>query len=192
MAFVLRTRVTTVAGFKAIRRNGTHFILFLGLFLGIAQTSVANPILIDVQSELDANRIVWTAQGLTDYNYRFQRSCFCIPSFAAPGIVSVRNGSIVSVVSAIDGLPLDPANYPTIEELFDEIQSAIDFPAANISLTYDAQVGFASSISIDYILQVADEEKFYTASEFVPIPEPSTLTLLSLGLTALAMRRSIK
>jgi hypothetical protein len=53
-------------------------------------------------------------------------------------------------------------------------------------------MGSPSSIQIDYVLQIADNERSYTVSDFVPVPELSTQTLLSLGLTALAMRRSIK
>ena len=183
------TRFTTIPCLKAARWAGPQLVLFLGLLLGISQEAVAAPILADVQAELDSNRLLWATQDITDYDYRFQRFCFCHPGFAAPGIVSVRDGFIVSVVGVSDGLPLDPINYLTLDGLFDEIQSAIDFPADGIYVAYDAAIGFPSLIEIDLILEAADDERYYTASEFHAVPEPSTVSVLSFGLVALAMRR---
>jgi Family of unknown function (DUF6174) len=122
---------------------------------------------VDPQAALDANRARWDAANVLDYQYRMQRGCFCPPDLTEPGIVKVRDGAIESVESP-DGLSLlDPADYLTIDGLFDVIQDAIDASADAIQATYDETLGVPLSISIDYLLPAADDEISYSATELV-------------------------
>ena len=72
--------------------------------------------------------------------------------------------------STVDGfvLPLERrADALSVEGLFDVVRKAIDSKAARIDVQYDAVNGHPLSISIDQNAQIADEEQYLTASEFV-------------------------
>jgi hypothetical protein len=154
----------TVAGMKGAAGLGPIGALLLGVAL---LAPAAEGEVVDPQAALDANRARWDAANVPDYQYRMQRGCFCAPELTEPGIVKVRDGAIQSVESP-DGLSLlDPADYLTIDGLFDVIQDAIDAGADAFQVTYDETFGVPISISVDYLLPAADDEISYSATELV-------------------------
>jgi hypothetical protein len=123
----------------------------------------------DVQARLTAARALWRSQALNDYTYVFARSCFCAPDFREPALVTVRGGTIASVVGATNGAPRDPAQFRTIVGLFDLIQEAIDQNAATINVEFDGTRGFVASAYIDVSQRVADEEYSIEARSLIPV-----------------------
>ncbi len=164
-------------------------LVLMTLTLGFAAPASALTLLPDPQDELDENRIRWNELGIADYDYRFERVCFCTPDFVRPGIISVRAGAIAWVLDPDDASPLDSGLYLTLDELFDEIQDAIDDWADDLLVSYEPTRGYPRSIEIDYFFGLADDEIGYRVSDFAPIPEPSTALLISLGLVGLATGR---
>ena len=119
----------------------------------------------EIQAALDDARARWATAGGTDYDMTLSVSCFCLIVPEDPGArvdLEVRNGVVVSAVTE-NGIVVDPlpSLFRTVEELFDEIQGAIDERAARISVTYHAD-GYPSDLFIDRVSLMADEEIGYT------------------------------
>ena len=111
----------------------------------------------------------WRQNRPTHYNYTLQRSCFCTPEFRKPIAIEVSGSTVIKSTLQPDGIPLSlerRADAVSVEGLFDIIRKAVDSKAARIDVQYDPHYGLPLSISIDQNLQMADEEMYYTASEF--------------------------
>ncbi|UCD24069.1 MAG: hypothetical protein JSW51_13740 [Gemmatimonadota bacterium] len=119
------------------------------------------------QSELNANFAKWQSANVGDYEFRFQRLCFC--AFIEPVTIEVRAGQIASVVHADSGTVVDTTQlswyFLTVDGLFEAVQDAIDREAHSLTVEYHVQLGYPTSIDIDYSLNVADEEVSFRASE---------------------------
>lgn len=123
------------------------------------------------QKDLVTNRELWEAEAISDYSYRLQVLCFCPPEITDPVIVEVSQDSIIAVVDAASGEPVDSArfrNYYTVAGLFDVIENAIDREAHELVVTYDAVLHYPTRIIIDPIEQAVDEELSLLASDLLP------------------------
>merc|ERR1719183_148147 len=120
----------------------------------------------DHQAELDAFRTVWDSHRAIDYDYYYQRSCECMYEYTKQFEVQVRNDTVDAAFAVKDGTPApdDMLWLPTLDNLFDQIQSAIDRSATSISVRYNLTYGYPLSINIDYDEMIADEELYVTAS----------------------------
>jgi hypothetical protein len=54
--------------------------------------------------------------------------------------------------------------FLTVDELFEVVQDAIDQEAYSLTVGYHAQLGYPTSIDIDYLLNAVDEEVSFRAS----------------------------
>ena len=122
-----------------------------------------------VQAGVDWHRTLWEANRSGDYTFEYHPVCFCLRDFVQPVEVKVRNRVVESVTylesgesPATNGFP----DYHTIDGLFDVIQDAIDREAARITVNYDPEIGYPTSVSIDYALNMADEEFAFTATGY--------------------------
>jgi hypothetical protein len=114
------------------------------------------------RSDLETNRQKWQASGLTSYTMTMTKLCFCAD--VGPFSVIVVNDSVVSATRAADGRSADPRFLPTINKLFDFIETAIADHAVRIDVQYDATRGFPREVIYDRSLNIADEEVAYTLS----------------------------
>ena len=140
--------------------------LLLGM-LGIGGCGFVSPDL-PQQSELDAARARWESLGIDSYEYRFENSCMCPPESTGPIIITVTGGEVADIRRPDDAAGLPPPDgrvTPTIPELFDAVQSAIDEGADSISVQYDEEAGFPTQLYIDWDAGVADEETSYLARD---------------------------
>ena len=111
-------------------------------------------------AELDEARARWQAQGLASYSMRYVRSCFCLPP--AEVEVVVRDGVIESVTDPSTGaaVPFDGQGLwraLAVDDLFDALEEALA-SADDASVEYDAERGFPSRASFDFIRGAADDE----------------------------------
>lgn len=117
--------------------------------------------------DLLAAETQWHQQKPSRYSYTLQRSCFCSPEFTKPIKIEV-NGNSVSKAT-VDGLPLPlerRADALTVEGLFNVVRKALDDKVERLDVRYDPTTGMPLSISIDRSQQIADEEMYYSTSEF--------------------------
>ncbi len=115
---------------------------------------------------LHASRSVWLDAALPDYEFTWQRMCFC--PLLPPVRVLVDGNAIVRVADAETSAPL-PADrhddFPTIDALFDELEELIRRDPHRLEVTYDPELGYPSSVSVDIDERIADEEFSYTVTD---------------------------
>lgn len=107
-----------------------------------------------------ASRAVWEDAAVSNYEYVYQRTCFCGAEFVRPLRIQVRSGVVSSVTfadtgAAVTDTALGP--FPTIDGLFDDLQARI-IEADNVNAEFDVQFGFPSEYIVDLQAAVADEE----------------------------------
>lgn len=127
--------------------------------------AAACPAQILTQGELDAWRSNWNGQQLDDYGYRFQRSCNCFGEYVREVIIRVEAGEVVSATDTESLIGFDVSIFPSVNDLFDDLQSAVDYPATFISAEFDATLGYPQNVYIDLDERIADEEISFVAAD---------------------------
>jgi hypothetical protein len=119
----------------------------------------------DEERELTRNRQRWASAGMHDYEYDFQRSCFCLPEATEAVHIVVRNDAIVSVVRSRDGQPASTqlSVWPRVDELFADVQQRLAQRAERLDVQYDPTYGYPRAIVADVVLMMADDEYALTA-----------------------------
>jgi hypothetical protein len=140
------------------------------------------------QTELDMNRNLWNAQGVDDYTFFVRRSCFCLPELTRPAWVDVRNDVITNVTDAETLQSLEVHSFPSIDDLFGELQSALDLPAYLIQAQFQASLGYPTFINIDREEILADDVTSYVVRDLTVVPEPTSLLLGLIGAAAILGR----
>lgn len=117
------------------------------------------------RDELADARRRWASLGFSMYGYSLQQQCFCWAELAGPIALTVANDSVTSAV--YKGAPLRPdlvPQLPTVEDLFDIVQDALDKRADRLEVTYHRAAGYPTRIEVDYRFGMADDEVTYLAS----------------------------
>lgn len=75
--------------------------------------------------DLETSRSAWNAMRLTDYEFPFQRECFCVRDATIPVTIRVAGGRVVQVRDRETGQPLagSPVTWPTVDEILNEIDA---------------------------------------------------------------------
>ena len=140
--------------------------VLVGALLGVAHGAAA-------AQDLDANRALWRAARVSNYEYSYQRVCECHPDESADTIVTVRDGAVVAVRYARPGyaeqVSLEPeklAWFRTIDDLFALVATAQE-SAATVRVSYDTQRGFPRSVYIDYVTDLVGDEVELAVTSFV-------------------------
>jgi hypothetical protein len=121
--------------------------------------------------ELSQNRQRWANARIHDYEYDYQLVCFCGPEATEPVHIVVRNDQVWTVTRTRDGLPTlnAYAKWPTVVDLFDQVQRRIAQKADRLDVTYDPTYGYPRTIAVDVYLQAADDESSQAASNLRPL-----------------------
>ncbi len=134
----------------------------------LTAASCAAPTAPGEHGELVEAKARWRAQGSNSYSFELNRGCFCVLG-GRRLTVTVRDGGVVGA-DYLDsgGGPVDTAlltYVPTVPDLFDLIQDALDRKVAWFSADYDPTYGYPTRIEIDYSANVADDEIAITARD---------------------------
>jgi hypothetical protein len=128
------------------------------------------------QMELDTNRALWDSHNITSYDYHAQLDCFCTPEAVRPAIVSVRLDSIVSVVDAQTFEPRGPADFLTIDAMFDRLQHGLNSDELTIDAQFDSTLGHPRFFRIDNPV-LGDDDYSWAVESLTVVPEPSGLAI---------------
>jgi len=122
--------------------------------------------------ELARNRQRWASARVHDYEFDFQRTCFCPPELTQEVHIVVRDDAIVSVVRTSDGQPAngDYTIWPSIDALFLDVQQRLEQHIERLDVTYDETLGYPRSILADIALMAADDEYALTAGSLRRLP----------------------
>ena len=94
----------------------------------------------------DVRRARWEARGTENYTYVSSISCECLPDYASALQVTVTDDIVTSVRSVATGQPVPLTYRPTIDGLFDLIDTEQRTRPDDLEVTYDATLGFPTRI----------------------------------------------
>lgn len=143
-------------------------VLLLGLLPGGCGDTPTEPTLDDrpaTRAAFLSARARWTSQRISSYEYSYRRLCFCVNT--EPVRITVRAGVVSVVASATTGAPLSLAGYPTVDDLFAQLQQALDQDAHEIQATYDPVLGYPLTFYIDLNARSIDEEQRIEAGDLM-------------------------
>ena len=84
--------------------------------------------------DFHAHRTLWRTLELDDYDFVLRRACFCPPALSYPTRVEVRDGAVVAATGIESGESVPVDEVPTIDDLFDIIESALEDRDREIAL----------------------------------------------------------
>jgi hypothetical protein len=143
-------------------------VLVLACAVGVAACS--SPFGPDEARALTAARARWDGRPFADYTFDARHGCFCPPEHIGPVRITVQQGAIVSVTLLETGEALDPANWFTIDQLFDRIPVlAKEDGVDDVAVEYDATLGFPTSVRVRFEKGTQDAGSHYTVSAVGPV-----------------------
>lgn len=175
------------------------FILSTALMIGFSTSASAAML---TQAELEANRNLWEENKPEAYSFVVQNGCFCLEEVRGPHRVSVVDGEITDVVFADSGEPYTLDTVYTIDGYFDILQTGLDEDWFSVEATFDPNLGFPLTIAGNPVAELADEEVYYTISDFdaldpgasqpTSVPEPLSIVgvLAVVGVGATLTRKA--
>lgn len=149
-----------------------HTALVVAGVLVLSSCSVTEPGRSAKAMELTRNRQLWASVHLHDYEFDYQLSCFCGSESTEAVHIIVRGDQISAAFRTRDGLPalLPFSQWPTVADLFDDVQQQLEREAARLDVSYDPAYGYPRSIVADVSFMTADDESSQTASNLRRLP----------------------
>ena len=123
------------------------------------------------RAEVLSQKAKWLTNfdGTLDYEFTYQRTCYCTPNYVRPRRVIVKGGDVTEVRFA-DGEGGDASDLnnatPTIEEVFDSIADGVE-NWYKLDVIFDVKRGFPVSTDIDEDNMIADEERNIVITDVV-------------------------
>jgi Family of unknown function (DUF6174) len=141
----------------------------LTIALAVAVAACSSPFDPSEVRSLANARAQWSQREFADYSFEARHDCFCTPEMVGPVRVTVRQGAIASVTLLETGAAVDPAHWFTIEQLFERIPLwAKNDGVDDVTVNYDAILGFPSSVQVRYQEDHLDAGDTYTVSAVAP------------------------
>ncbi|MDZ7674582.1 MAG: DUF6174 domain-containing protein [Acidimicrobiales bacterium] len=107
------------------------------------------------QAELDAAQDRWREAGIDDYELEWSVQCFCpLTSY----VDTIEDGEVVDHRPAPENDGVEDPGPKTMEDIFGEVQAAIDSEPDSLSVEYDPDTGAVDGYFVDPDERAADEE----------------------------------
>ena len=119
------------------------------------------------EDEVQLQEQKWKKQGIIDYEFTSQISCFCQTDYTLPKTIVVKSNEILSV-NGVDCADLEYETHKTIDEFFDYIKERQNQNPVIENLEFDSIYGFPSYIYFDISEMIADDEIGYIITNFIP------------------------
>lgn len=136
-----------------MRKNGLGRISLLFLFAGCGE-------LLAPEAELEIAAARWESRGGPDYAFVLDRTCECLVT--GPVRLTVQDGEVFGAEalegSSAPGTRPDPEQFPSIDELFEQLRAAAAARPVRFEVAYDEALGYPRSVDVDISAQIADEE----------------------------------
>lgn len=110
---------------------------------------------------ITAARERWNLRRPAAYTFGWQQHCFCTQDDVRPLQVSVAANEVVRASYASDGIAVSAERIQylsTIDDVFDRLEDAVAQDAFLIRVTFDAELGYPTSVTLDYDERTADDE----------------------------------
>jgi hypothetical protein len=128
--------------------------------------------MVDRQALADA-RHQWEQRGFANYSFEVRQSCFCDLEVQQWTRIDVVGNQIAAAVLVATGAPV-PAErwslYPTIEELFSQIDQRQPDWIQEVKVEYDPQLGFPTRVEFAPKPNVVDAGLVYNVRNVRPLP----------------------
>ncbi len=98
--------------------------------------------------ELNQRLVAWEAGLLQDYRIVYQEIGSASREQSAPVIITVRNGSVASVVYRSNGQPAPLRSYPNVEQLFAVVEAALSGDYKVVQVAFDPELGYPTVVSL--------------------------------------------
>ena len=125
----------------------------------------------DQPTRLEEARALWDQVGPRDYAFEYTPDYFC--ALGGQRVrVTVDDGAITTARVISTDAPVDTylfATIPTVLELFDAIDQALDRNAYRIEASYDRTYGYPVRVAIDYVRDAIDDEYGFTITGFASL-----------------------
>lgn len=128
------------------------------------------------RADLEQARARWQALGADSYSFELNRGCFCVLA-GRRVLVTVQHGAVTGAdyLDSKDAVePLLLTYLPTVPDLFDLLEAAIDGHPASFQVSYDPAYGYPTRIEIDFSASIADDQISFTARDLTVRPASST------------------
>ena len=120
--------------------------------------------------DITKHRQEWIDKQIANYRFTIERSCFCLEQSRGPVTVEVRGDQVTITNVATGEQGNDSFNdVTTITKVYDLLAQQAKDGADEIAVTYDDANAVPSTIKVDVSFQMADEELYYTISNFETI-----------------------
>ena len=139
-------------------------LYFAPLFLLLNCTKIIEVI---PEDEVQLNEQKWKKQGIIDYEFTSQISCFCQTDYTLPKTIVVKSNEILSV-NGVDYADLEYETHMIFDEFFDYIEDCQNQNPIIENLEFDSIYGFPSYIYFDISEMIADDEIGYIITNFIP------------------------
>lgn len=148
-----------------------RYFTYATLALACATSGCSDPT--GPERELEANRELWEAVGPASYVFDYHVVCYCPPEITRAVMIEVEDDAVVAANYVDTGEPVDPfvpEEFPTVDDLFDEIESALAGDPYSLEAVYDPELGYPTQVFIDFEENIADEEWGFVVSRLVSGP----------------------
>lgn len=110
------------------------------------------------QAKLDNAMALWESQSISAYIFEFEKRCFGCDFFSDyPWGVKVASGRPHRAIDA-NGRPVTDETISSVEDIFNTIQTVLDYKAFELNALYDESLGYPTSVYVDSDVYIADEE----------------------------------